>query len=157
MDTNSDAIAIDEEPKAVATSDRDESAQQSKPTFDDQAQESMSLVSSTPASSVQCHQSLNQHLLFQGGALIKSSTPNAAGCGMSPVFSLSSIISPSFPDMGSSAYSAAAARSPILVQGAHFEVRRTNSAFSDHFNVVEYFLYQKWTKTEGGLAGMDER
>ena len=49
-----------------------------------------------------------------------------------------------FSQMGPAAYAALSEKGPLLVQGPHEQLRRTNSPFSDHVTVVEYFLRQKW-------------
>jgi hypothetical protein len=62
----------------------------------------------------------------------------------------------SFSGIEPSSYDFAVARGPVLVKGAHSEVRRTNSAFSDHFNVVEHFLQQNWKNSEAILTNLDD-
>jgi hypothetical protein len=67
---------------------------------------------------------------------------------LTPVFS--------FSGTQPSSYEFAVARSPLLVKGAHSEVRRTNSAFSDHFNVVEHFLQESWKRSDAILTNLDD-
>jgi hypothetical protein len=62
----------------------------------------------------------------------------------------------SFSGLESSSYDFGVARGQLLVKGAHSEVRRTNSAFSDHFNVVEHFLKESWKNSEAILTNLDD-
>lgn len=58
--------------------------------------------------------------------------------------------------MGSGAYEGIADRGPIIFNGDKTVIRSTHSNFSDHINIVEHFLRQKWQSNES-LAKRDDR
>lgn len=49
--------------------------------------------------------------------------------------------------IGSDAYGSIVDRGPLLVNGHDFQLRGTNSLFSDHIAVLEHFLRKKWVSS----------
>ena len=62
----------------------------------------------------------------------------------------------SFNQMGPAAYADITEKGSLLVQGPYGQLRRTNSLFSDHVTVVEYFLRQKWINVGALMNHGDE-
>lgn len=62
----------------------------------------------------------------------------------------------SFTHMGPAAYADISEKGALLVQGPHGQLRRTNSLFSDHVTVVEYFIRQKWMDVGALMNREDE-
>lgn len=61
----------------------------------------------------------------------------------------------SLPQMNSAAYQDVTERGALLLKGQDCQLRRTNSAFSDHISVLEYFLQKKW-EASGGLSNYQD-
>lgn len=64
-------------------------------------------------------------------------------------------LSLSMPQMDSRAYKDLSERGSLLLEGQDCHLRRTNSPFSDHIAVFEYFLRKKW-EGSGGLSNIDD-
>lgn len=100
--------------------------------------------------------------LFDLGQLLNSSLPQPSGLanfGSNNAFSSPLNQTPltfSFTHMGPAAYADISKKGALLVQGAHGQLRRTNSLFSDHITVVEYFLRQKWMNVGALMNRGDE-
>jgi hypothetical protein len=57
--------------------------------------------------------------------------------------------------MDSSAYQDLSRRGSFLVNSPDCQLRRTNSAFSDHIAVVEHFLQKKWESSNGLIKSQE--
>jgi Domain of unknown function (DUF3425) len=100
--------------------------------------------------------------LFDMGQLLNAGLPHSGGltnfaCNNAFSSPLNQIpLTFSFAHMGPAAYADIAEKGALLVQGPHGQLRRTNSLFSDHVTVVEYFLRQKWMNVGALMNRGDE-
>jgi hypothetical protein len=155
LDINNDSTAIDDGLVASALCNVIENPYGKDDASRDQGNYATDVISSAQITMEYPH-SFNHAILYADDGSYRSSSHSYSGHDTNRHLTPCLTAAISLSAIQPSSYDFAVARGPVLVKGAHSEVRRTNSAFSDHFNVVEHFLKESWKNSEAILTNSDD-